>query len=546
MVMISKVYTDFYRLSNEELIEIAKNPDNSLRDRSSAIPFIKCNHLLKDIARNTSNRSLLKTIFEFMPDETDFFVDFSKKHHDWQIRLMSIKFILNDYFFNRDFDSILSSREYEEYISRQDLIDIALSDEDYKNRLVAALFIDDDSVLMDLALNDANNHVRIAAISGIDDEAKLTEVITENKDFNVIKFASAKIRDDSKLIEIYNSKRTPGHERGLVSNIHDQSFLTDVVYKNSFDWTLCEIAVSNIYSQKTLHEIVKHYAHPDFREPDRELYFPDDYTYLAEFLHYTIRLIFDDELLKDLAFSHEDFCLYYDVIDSIENPSLLTDIVMKYPITMCWHDFVQITDEDKLFEIALNHPVEETRKYAVSHIFDKDKLRKIIDSETNEEVKNDALYNLEFGDDDFTLDTENINVFVNVLKTIDDDSKLLDIFLQYKNPIIKQVACETIADESILKDIAMNNYIFPAGIAINNISNDEFILDIALNACFEKTRVYAISKISDNDMLKRIFEDSTSYCCQINALSRITDEEYLAGVATNHPDEYLRRIARVK
>ena len=137
-------------------------------------------------------------------------------------------------------------------------------------------------------------------------------------------------------------------------------------------------------------------------------------------------------------------------------------------------------------------------------------------------------------------------ILAEVIKTIDDDSQLIEIFNRFKNHIIKQAVCEKIADEQLLKGIACNNFLKIASQAINNISSQSVLADVALNASLEGVSVYAITKITDNAILENIFENSSSYCCQINALSRITDEKYLESVASDNPDEYLRKLAQLK
>lgn len=533
---------DFYRLSNQELAEIVSDYNYSIGQRCSAVSYIRCPDMLKSLAEESSNRTVLKTIFEYLANEKEFFVDFSKNHPDWQIRLMAISYVFHDYNFDRDCERILSSNEYGEFVFTPNLEEIALEDEDYKSRLVAALLISDPKILNEIALNDENSHVRIAAISQIDDEDMLCEIIRKNRNGRVIEFASSKIKSDSKLIELYKSNISVYHNRNVISNIHNQAFLIKEVYQNSFDWTLCRNAVSNIHSQWVLCEIIDHYAKPDFEEPkDEFISYSDDYTYLGDFIRHAIGLLFDDRLLFRLVFDHDGLDLSQYVSEQILNPSILTDIALNYPINMSMRDFLQITDEDSLFEIALNHPIEDTRAYAASRIFKKDLLVKIIEAEPADRVKSEALKNLKLEEEDFTLESDNEYVIGEVLKTVDDDLLLRDMFNRHRHAIVKQIACERIGDENILKELACANYIFPACLAINNIESDEILADVAMNACFENTRIYAISKITDNSLLKHIFENSDSYACRINALSQISDEEYLADVANDLLAESLKR-----
>ena len=540
--MIYKFPSDFYKLSKKQLVEIAENKDYSFEERSSAIFHIKCPEMLMSIARNTCNRSVLKEIFRYILEEKDFFTDFSTNHPDWQIRLLSISYILNDYDFTKDCEEILASKDYDSYIASPNIAEVALKHSNYKNRMVGALLCDDEQVLNEIALSDENNHVRVAAVSGINDECLLENIIRKNNGNVVVEYASSKIKSDLKLIELYKSNMSVYHNRRIISNIHNQFFLINEVYENGFDWTLCANAVSNITNQKVLYEIVKHYAKPHFAEPaDEFISYSDDYTYLSDFLNRTISLIVDDELLEKLAFGCDDFDVFRYVAETVLNPSLLADIVLKFPVSRSFWDFVQITDEDKLFEIAMNHPIENTRKYAVLQIFQKDRLRRIMDTETSDEVKKVALKNLKLNDDDFTLESDDVNVFCEALKTVRDDAKLFEIFHQYRNSLIRQIACENISDEALLKDIACNNYIFPACLAINNISSDEVLRDIALEACYDNTRIYAISKITDDDTLKYIFENSNSFSCRINAFSRVGDEEFLVDFADDLIFECLKK-----
>ena len=144
---------------------------------------------------------------------------------------------------------------------------------------------------------------------------------------------------------------------------------------------------------------------------------------------------------------------------------------------------------------------------------------------------------------EFSLETDNPLILIEVIKSIDDDSKLLEIFNGHGNYNVKQAVCENITDEQLLKDIAVKNELRVASQAINNISTESILAEIALNASFENVCVYAICHIDGNDALEDVFENSSSYGCKINALSRITDEKFLAEVASGSPDEYLKTLA---
>lgn len=556
-------------ISPEESLMLINSTDIDTEGKCWAIKRITNPEILRNLLKHTDDPIILKTIIEdtvLLSKEN--LMDFAFNCKNWKIRLIAVNTWVQDSEFSNVCREIFDSNQYDN-VAFDDVVGVALNDENKYNRLVAALLIDDESVLETIALNDAENHVRIAAISGIVSQDKLVNIIKKNHDRAVLYLASLKITDESKIIDLIRTKDNTNvvyvvsqrldedrlmelfptvrvrAQRGIIKNIHNQLFLIDTVYKED-DGGICLYACHNIYSQKVLHDIViDEKLRCKIETFDRFISFPDDYFYYDEFLYLTLSLIVDDDLFSDIVFNHPEFKYEFSAAFYILNHSLLADVFLRFPLNL--RDIspkVQITDTEKLFKMALNHPVIETRIAAAEMIFDKDKLERIIENDSTGEVKPYALRNLNIDESEFSLDADDTLIFIEALKKIRDDAQLLEIFGKYKNYNIKQAACENIGDEQILKDIACTNHLRIASQAINNIASESILAEIALNASFEKVGVYAITKITDNNLLENIFENSSSYCCQINALSRITDENFLEDVSSNNPDEYLKSIAQ--
>ena len=564
-----------YRLKNitpEESLMLINSTDIDTKGKCWAIRRIQNPEILRNLLNHTEDPLILKAIIEnSVLLDIENLRDFASNHENWKVRLTAINTLVQDMEFREVWCEILESNQYDDYINRTDLANIALKDENMHNRIVASLLIDDESVLQTVALNDSEEFVKIAAINGIENQEMLVNIIKKTYRPRVLYFASSKITDESKimdliknkddtivvevvsqrldeekLIEMFDHVRVRA-QRGIIQNIHNQQFLIDRVYKET-DGGICLFASHNIYNQNVLHDIVTdENLRNNIETFDRFISFPDDYFEYGEFLHLTVPLIKDDDLLADIVFNHPELNYASTVAFNILNPSILADIFLKFPLNFKHvSPKVEITDTEKLFELALNHPIEDTRIEATRRIFDKDKLERIIENDANDEVKQCALHNLNLDESEFSLQTESSLILAKVIKTIDDDSQLMELFKLYKNHIIRQAVCENIENEQLLKDIACHNFLKIASQAINNISSQSVLEEIALNASLEGVSVYAITKIDDDAILENIFENSNSYCCKINALSRITDEKYLDDVASHNPDEYLRSVARGK
>lgn len=556
-------------MSQEQSLKLIESKDISTEDKCWALRKVQNPEILKNLLKCTDNFSILKTIIgDSVLFSEENLLDFAFNHEYWRIRLAAISVFLFDSIFDGNCTEIFESSEYDGYIDRPDLADIALNDENWHNRLVATLLIDDESVLENVSLNDSQDYVRITAISGIDDQDMLVNIIKKNHRNDVLAVAGLRITDESKIIDLIKTKDNTSvvwalsrkldegqlmkmfnsvglrAKRGIIKNIHNQLFLIDTVYKSD-DGALSLYACQNILNQKTLHDIVTdEKLRCNIETFDRFISFPDDYIYYGEFLDNVIPLIFDDNLLADIVFNHPELNYEYSISSHVLNSSILEDIYLKFPLN--FNDFntmVQMTDTEKLFEMALNHPILETRIAATKRIFDKDKLERIIENEPAGEVKEYAVHNLNLDESVFNLEINNQLILMEVIKKIHDDSQLLEILNNFRHYNIKQVVCESMSDEELLKDIACNNNLRVASQAINNISTESVLAEVALNASIENVSVYAVTHIDDNDILEDIFENSSSYWCRINALSRIDDGEFLADVVSDSQDEYLKSLA---
>lgn len=556
-------------MSQEQSLKLIESTNISTKDKCWALRKVQNPEILKNLLKYTEDFFILKTIIaDTVLFSEENLLDYAFNHENWKIRLAAISVFLLDSIFDGNCMEIFESAEYDGYAGRPDLTDIALNGENWHDRLVAALLIDDEHVLENVALNDLRDYVRIAAISGIDNQDLLVNIIRNNHRNDVLTVAGLKITDESKIIDLI---RTVDHtgvvwavsrkldedqlmemfpslrlraQRGIIKNIHNQLFLIDTVYKSD-DGALSLYACQNILNQKALHDIVTDEKLRDRIETfDRFISFPDDYIHYGEFLDNVVSLIFDDDLLADIVFNHPELKYEYSIASDVLNPSLLADIFLKFPLNFNHVNAeVQMTDTEKLFEIALNHPILDTRIAATKRIFDRDKLERIIENEPAGEVREYAVHNMNLDESDFNLKINNLLILMEVIKRIHDDSQLWEIFNNFKHYNIKQAVCESMSDERLLKDIACNDYLIVASQAINNISTQSVLAEVALNASLEAVCVYAVMHIDENEILEDIFEKSSSYWCQVNALSRIDDGEFLVDVASKSPDEYLRFLA---
>lgn len=532
-------------LSNQKRVaeEYAKSSEWNDDVRIYAIERIFEKPILFDIIETASEdfirEACLKKMYDF-----DYFFRMASSDANWRDRLIVISTLAGILSLRGDStlmdcrDEILDNETYREYPARNDLKSIALNDGDWKNRLVATLIIDDDSILEDIVRNDESKHVRIAALFKIDNEDKLLEIIDNDSEDDVIDMACKRLDDESRLMESYFRYR----KNAVIRNIHDQLFLIDRIY-GSTDWDYCLEISNNIYDSQVLYDIMVGEEFQSKYQPMRRfISFPDDYVYFGDVMSNAFSLMNDDELQRKIALANPGYMSY--AIEEIGDPEIYRELLNTLDYTFLPYTLRdKLVDDDTLANMALNHPSENVRNWAVTRIFDKPLLRQIIDRESDEKVKERALWNLNLDDSEFRLDTKYRFVCGEVVKKIRDEEKLVKIICYFYDEYISQIALNNITDDELLADFVCERPLGISKLAINKISDERLLAKIAINASEEFDAAYAVTKMTDDALLLDVLNNSPYPRCYPACVSRIGDDEIIYDIAYNFEDDYLRKVA---
>ena len=532
-------------LSNQKRIadDYAKNTGCSDDVRLYAIGKIFEKPILFDIIETASEdfirEACLKKMYDF-----DYLFKMASNDASWRNRLIAISTLIyvltirGDVHLYECRDEILDNEVYLDYPSLDNLQSIALNDGDWKNRLVAALIIDDSSILEHIARNDESKYLRIAALFKIDDEDMLAEIIESDSDEDVVDIACKKLDDESRLKEIYPCCR----RNVILRSIHDQFMLIDSIYRSN-DWRDCVLISNNIYDSEVLYDIMVGERFQSKYEPaGRFISFPDDYVYFEDLMSHVFSLMNDDELQRKTAISNPEYTVR--AIEHVGDPQIFEELLNTFNYDYFPHCLnYRFVSEDTLLNMALNHDSEDVRYNAVLRIFDKSRLRQVIDNESSERVRNQALENLNLDESEFNLDNDNRFVCAEAVKEIRDEAKLVKIICYLHDEYISQVAIKNITDDELLADFVCERPLGISKLAINKISDEKFLAKIAIEAFDEFDAAYAVTKINDDSLLAHVLNNSPYYRCYPACVERIGDEGMLKEIAYGNADDYLRKVA---
>lgn len=136
-------------------------------------------------------------------------------------------------------------------------------------------------------------------------------------------------------------------------------------------------------------------------------------------------------------------------------------------------------------------------------------------------IKNDALlYSFAFRND-------SIPVMKRACENITDQDYLVKIALNHPSSYIRCIACEKIQDESVLTEIVCDDSDEEVSVeAIRHIRDDDFLCDLILNSENEKIRNQAIKGIRNYEILLKALHDSDSGY-EETLVANIENEYYL-------------------
>ncbi len=216
-----------------------------------------------------------------------------------------------------------------------------------------------------------------------------------------------------------------------------------------------------------------------------------------------VNKINDESILADIAINNSNSYICRLAVSKVQNDELLKEIVDKSPIYEVWEDALsQIDDEYILMDFAENGRDFHIKWHAIKKIKNENLLVNFVKKRLKHTRK------------DFI-----------------DKSKSFDESREYS---LCTIAVENIHDESLLKEIVINDYNQAMGIeALKNIHNQEFLIDVALNNYDVHYKLSAIRNITNDDVLIDIAKNHPQRFVREKAIEKISNQAIATDIIAN-------------
>ena len=511
------------RIFNEDiLIGIAKtDSDEDIRRAAVNNNYLIDSDTLKFVAKNDSKErirywAIHKLAYgggrkkKFPPKYVDdvFYFDIAKTDLNSDIRLIACDAINNqeylEHILHNDNDREVRRTAVYKITDRDVLEDIALNDHDEQVRSRATHrfgeYIGDDDVLAKIAKTDNDAHVREVACRHIKSISVRKDIIYNEKNFDVIRTAFWDVFDYEVLLDIFLDMKDPFKFRKAFERITDYVSFIKVVEKASGG---IQHKFFGLIDSPRLVELVND---EDFLMDIFDSDFPNTYRFIAN------RILIELKSFKDNIDEITDENTLYDLVLNDNRPHVRYKAVCND----------NLADESLLFDIALRDDDKNVRLAAASKI-------------SNEEYLADIIK--ENWDDNYICDL--------VISKIHDESILGELLKTYSGSLLSRKIKE-IKNPLILCDLAkkVDFSLLSTSYLIEEINDDALLADIAKNGDYEKMRMYAALKMSDQSIMMDIYEDIRHNYDRNNIIIEYTScEELLIDVALNEPTFRLRGYA---
>lgn len=214
----------------------------------------------------------------------------------------------------------------------------------------------------------------------------------------------------------------------------------------------------------------------------------------------------------------------------IDDASVLTNIAINNSNSdICQLATKKVQNNELLKEIVENSQNYGVWDIALSQIDDDNILINFAESQSKYYLRSQAINNIK-------NETLLINFVKKRLKYTEEDfengnikkSKLSEVSEEYS---LCNYAIENIHDESFLKDIVKKDYSYTEE-AINNIHDQEFLINIALNPD-NKHRQSAIKNIIDEETLINIAKNDSNEYIREAAINQISNQDIVVEIISN-------------
>lgn len=381
--------------------------------------------------------------------------------------------------------------------------------------------------------DNSNYDVRINEIEKLNDLATLKKIVVSGRHTDARKAALSKIEDESVLAELAEAPINLELILEAIKRIKDTSLLAMIV-ASSDNESICKEAMNPILEQDFFSLIVqKHPLHNVRREAVKYILDLDLLARIAasndqcDFTKWkAIDYITDNDILRDLYFSEKEDTTRIGIVGNISDLQLLTLIVREDKSESVRSIALKlINDQAIIMETAKNDSSQMVRREAISRVVDKDFLKGIAESDVNEEIR------------DFTKKCFEI-------LEIDNTEKILEIIDDEKNHYIRAMAVSQISDADVLFDLAMNHLdsdLCNTAAANPNLKDEVKLLEI-VNHVEDPvdSNWMALERISNPSYLAEIAANNVNAYVRIVAAQKIQDKKILLDIASRNNDKEVR------
>ena len=401
--------------------------------------------------------------------------------------------------------------------NQDEIIDIALNDNDWHVRQLAVKHVEDESVLKSILNNDLSTNVAVTAMNRIDDEDFLIDTCLNNP-FSHIRLAALNRICDEKLISDDDLK----------------SLLSEVALNDPDDF-ICQTALTNpnFYDEGVLERIAESGRDVKIRcgailkitdenvLKELALNSPDKFIRNAAIQNLNLN---DADILTRIIRDDEDEFNRYWACEKINDENLFLTLIFDKSYYKCLKTLSEnfnIATCDYFIDIYENSEDDYRRRVAAIFIDDGDYLEKIILNESVDKVRIEAVRN----------------------KNFTDEELLKRLISGEDNPDMISTAISRIGDSEFLKETALSRDSQTALEAVNCLDGDDDLIEVALNSSGRKIRLKSLSKVRPKSILNAYLTHAENGLDKI-ALNEGDDEIRCAAISKLTDKHVLDEIIR--
>ena len=416
--------------------------------------------------------------------------------------------------------------------NQEKIIDMAKNEPDWHVRLVAVENIRDEKALKDILKDELTSAVAIKAMEHISDKEFLTDICLNHPDSHLRLATINRISDKS----ILSKEELSSLLEKMLLNDSDDFVLKSVCENPSLDnqEVLIEVATSSsndLLQRQVIRKITDENILSDFA-------LNNENPYIRREAIQNPNLIDVDAICEIIRLDCDEFNRIM-AIYKIPNGESLLDIVYRKSLHHRLHEIAQNTNfplNDYFLDVLENETDEYKRQVAVNFIKDKDILDDIVLTESNEDIRADAIKNNNFDSQDIlerliTIESSP-KVLFEVVSKIQNQELLIDFIknnLEYNEVIVKAISkvgnLEAIEELSSHPDSRIRMETVKRISKLKN--NDEMLLEIALAESDEGICLEAIDSMNVRNDLIDVADGRQERNIRISALNRIKPKRLL-------------------